>query len=277
MTDANMPAGATPSTAVTRTKPPLPPAVQEAIEANRVKNAIVQQIKGTMWAKDLSGETIRAVAQYCRENGLDPVRHVEMLGGRIYLTAEFYQERGAPFVRDGSIRVGQTDFIHADPRLDEVAKGADEELAAWAKKEKSRRLMLRIRHGVPENAKAAAIVPLTVVASGTVYEGVNWCGGLAKKDPVGDAEPTKTAETRSARRAWKRAVEAVPQLHRDIAPIEARAVLATAEIGQLVDAEPKALPKTSMLSGQEIEPEPMPSVPLKVMPTDAYGDGEEAA
>jgi hypothetical protein len=35
--------------------------------------------------------------------------------------------------------------------------------------------------------------------------GCNWCGnGVRPRDPVGDAEPTKTAETRSARRAWKK-------------------------------------------------------------------------
>ena len=62
----------------------------------RRRNAVVAQIKGAMWAKECSGETIRAVADYCRENQLDATRHVEILGGRIYLTANFYEERGAP-------------------------------------------------------------------------------------------------------------------------------------------------------------------------------------
>jgi hypothetical protein len=63
--------------------------VNENIAELRERNAMVAQIRGTQWGLGIMG--------------LDPVRHVEVLGGRIYLTAEFYQERGAKLIREGLV------------------------------------------------------------------------------------------------------------------------------------------------------------------------------
>lgn len=203
---------ATPATELmVNRKPALPPDVLAKIDERRIRNMAVQQIRGSIWGKDLGDATARAIADYCHENGIDPVRHVEVLGGRLYLTAEFYDELGAPLIQQGLITIEPTDFITADPRLDKLAFTGD----AWAKGEAQRRLRERIRLGAPDEATAVAVTRLRIVASDTVVEGCSWCGGGTRKkmgrggqvydgDPIGDLEPTKTAETRSRRRAWRK-------------------------------------------------------------------------
>lgn len=262
------------STAVARTKPALPPAVQETIEYNRQKNAVIAAIRGTIWGKEISQDQVRAVAQYAREMHIDPVRHIEVLGGRIYLTADFYAEKGAKYIRDGSIILHETEFIHADDRLVALVKEGGEG-AEWAAKEQAHRQMQRIKYAVPEGAKAAAVVRLTMRDGGATFVGVNWCGGTQKRDPVGEAEPTKTAETRAARRAWKRVVAVIPELAENIGHMEARAAIVEDEVAQLAGAEVKALPRTTQIAGQEPD-EPTPRVPLQAMQGDMY-DGEDAA
>lgn len=242
MSAASKPEG----TAVARVKPALPPEVQATIEYNRQKNAVVAAIRGTIWGKEISQDQVRAVAQYAREMHIDPVRHIEVLGGRIYLTADFYAERGAKYIRDGSIVLHETEYIHADERLAAMAKGdGSEEAQAWAERELSHRAMQRIKYAVPEAAKAAAVVRLTMRDGGATFVGVNWCGGTTKRDPVGEAEPTKTAETRAARRAWKRIVAVIPELAESVGHMEARATIVEDEVAQLAGAEVKALPRST--------------------------------
>jgi hypothetical protein len=213
-----------PGTAVaTTTEKPgraLAPEHQRIVDENRARNALVQQIRGTIWGKEVSDIMARAVAQYCRENQLDAVRHVEVLGGRIYLTAEFYDERGAELLRAGVIVPAEPDYINADARLDELAKMGD----SWACAEEIRRKRERIRWGVPEDAKAAVVQRFIIAESGKAVVGVNWCGQKSgKRDPVGDAEPSKTAQTRARRRAWKQIADVIPGYAAMVRPIEERA------------------------------------------------------
>ncbi|MFN9578251.1 MAG: hypothetical protein ACK6AH_17135, partial [Gemmatimonadota bacterium] len=63
------------TTTVATTKPALPPEIQARVAENKERNAVVAAIRGTIWGKDLSQDQVRAVAQYARENGIDPVRH----------------------------------------------------------------------------------------------------------------------------------------------------------------------------------------------------------
>lgn len=262
-----------PGTAVTRGARVLPADVQRTIEENRMRNAVVAQIRGTIWGKDLNPEQVRAVAQYAREVGIDPVRHVEVLGGRIYLTADFYQERGASLIRRGEIILHPTEYIHADPRLDEVAAKMTGEAKEWALGEQLKRLQARIQYGVPEKAAAAAVVRLTVRSTGATFVGVSWCGGGSRqRDPVGDSEPTKTAETRAARRAWKRIVSVVPEMQEQVETVEARAVVVQDELVEQAASEVKALPRTTMLAGQDEPHEPMPETPMTPMESDPYGE-----
>lgn len=248
-------------TAVARTKPALPADVQSHIEYNRQKNAVIAAIRGTIWGKEISPDQVRAVAQYAREMQIDPVRHVEVLGGRIYLTASFYEEKGAPYIRSGEIQIHETEFIHADERLAALAKAGNE----WAEKEQAHRAMQRIKYGVPEGAKAAAIVRLTMREGGATFVGVNWCGGTAKRDPVGDAEPTKTAETRAARRAWKRIISVLPELRDQVGHMQARAVIVDDEMSVAAGNEPKQLPRTVQIAGQDDEYGSMGDQPMPAM------------
>lgn len=252
-----------PGTTVARTKPALPPDVQRHIEDNRIRNAAVAAIRGTIWSKDLSAQQIGAVAQYAREVGIDPVRHIEVLGGRIYLTAEFYRERGAPLIRSGKVRVHETEYINVDPRLEALAKTGDE----WAVNEQAHRQVLRIRYNAPEKAAAIAVVRITIVGTDSTYVGVNWCGGLAKRDPVGDAEPAKTAEARAERRAWRRIVSVIPELETAVGHIEARATLVEDEVAQLAGDQSAGVgPRNARLAGGEnagVDPYDLQTPPSK--------------
>jgi hypothetical protein len=210
----------------------LPPEVEARIQETRARNKAIALIRSQVWSKDLNHEQQRAVAQYCHENGLDPLRHVEVLGGKIYLTAQLYAERGAPLLQAGIVELLPPRFINADPRLKAMADAGDE----WAIQESASRTRERIRHNAPETAEAICVYPIRIRATGMVVEGVNWCGkGLRMKkrrdgstyddDPVGGAEPTKTALTRAARRAWLQVAEVVPQMAERISAIEAQATV----------------------------------------------------
>jgi hypothetical protein len=206
------------ATAVARTKPALPAAYAEDIQRRKERNAISTAIRGTQWGKEVSQDTVRAVSEYAYRTGIDPVRHIEVLGGRIYLNADYYREKGAPLIKAGVVRATEIQHIAADARLDAMAEKPGP-LQEWAAGERDTRIMLRIKYGVPEGAKAAAICRITM-ADGSVLDGVNWVGGSSKRDPVGDSEPTKTAESRAERRAWRRLVEVQPALLPDAAKAE---------------------------------------------------------
>lgn len=212
------------------------PRVREAKE----RNAIVTAIRGQMWSKDLSDVQQRSIAEYCHRNGLDPVRHIEVLGGKIYPTATLYEERAAPFIQSGVLIPHEPEHINADPRLDALADSGDE----WAIEEKRNRTRLRIKYNVPEKAEGAVVQRITIAATGQTVVGVNWCGkGLRMKkrkdgstyddDPVGGNEPAKTAITRAGRRAWKQVVEAVPTYGQQMRKVEAEAE----EIGEALVEE----------------------------------------
>lgn len=203
------------------------PEARAVIEENRARNRLATEIRGTMWGKDLNQVQQRALAEYCRQNHLDAVRHVEVLGGRVYLTADFFDERGAHLIRDGVIEPLPVDFINVDERLEKLAAAGD----AWAKEERERRTRERIKHNAPEEAKAIAVHRFRIASSGAVVEGVNWCGGGTRKkmgrggqvydaDPIGDLEPTKTAETRARRRAWRKIADVIPAYGAVVRPIE---------------------------------------------------------
>lgn len=193
------------------------------IEARRLRAAAATAVRGTQWGKECSEEAVRAVSRYCVENGLDPMRHVEVLGGRIYLTETLYSEKAAPYVRAGLLILEEPDLIMADARLDELAVAGDE----WAKEERTRRMRARIKYGVPEIAEGASVQRIRVASSGAVIVGVNWCGkgvrmqekeiweknqrtgrfAAKDMDPIGGLEPVKTAITRARRRAWIQLLE----------------------------------------------------------------------
>jgi len=140
----------------------------------------------TGWGKDISPVSRAAVVRYCMEIGADPVRHVHILGGTVYLNAAFWMDLCAA---NQKFQKSETRFIHADPRC--------------TPEEAERRKTERVVYGVPEEALGAAVVVLFYDGRGP-FVGVNWAGAKAT-DPVGKQEPTKTAETRAYRRAAMKA------------------------------------------------------------------------
>lgn len=137
----------------------------------------------TGWGKAISPIARAAVARYLLEIGADPMRHAYVLGGNVYMNAAFYMELVASnpkFLRS------EAEFVHDDPRLTDD--------------EKAHRRSLRVKYGVPEGAPGACVVTLYYDGGRGPFVGVNWAG-VRDTDPVGKAEPTKTAETRAYRKA----------------------------------------------------------------------------
>lgn len=220
----------------------VPSERQMYLQQAKERTALIASIRGTQWGSQCSPEVVRAVAHYCNMNGLDAVRHVEVLGGRIYLTAEFYREQGAELLLNGLIVPDEPVLIHHDERLDLLVQREDS-TGAWAKAELERRIQARIQYGVDEDSPGAAIVRFRLKSGATII-GVNWIGGKEskKKDPVGNAEPAKTAITRAERRAWRQVVEAIPEFRDKVQHIEVRAKLATAEVAEIRAEEEEAEP-----------------------------------
>lgn len=223
------------------------------VSAAKAERDIIIAIRGTQWGKDCSPQVTVAVARYCMRHGLDPVRHVEVLGGRIYLNGEFYEEAAAPLVLAGLVRYSEPDFVHADVRLQQIA---DDERYPPAIRQRAldeivRRMFRRIELGIPDDATGACVYVGEVVPRNGVQPtklvGFNWCGGATKVkkskngeyrgDPVGDAEPVKTAQSRAKRRMWRQVVVALPELARSVGPIEASVKIANDEIHEVVAVE----------------------------------------
>lgn len=163
--------------------------------------AASKELAQSSWGKEISVSARAAVVRYCLEIGADPLRHVFVLGGNVYLNAEFYRELVAAnpkFLRD------EVDFIHDDTRA--------------TKEERERRAQLRVEYAVPENAPGAAIVTLHYAGRGP-FIGCNWAGAK-EKDPVGKAEPTKSAQSRAYRKAAMKAEPAWFKTHPGLAAAE---------------------------------------------------------
>lgn len=150
-------------------------------QANMVRAAALA-VAETGWGSQVSPMTRAATVRYCLQIGADPFRHVNVLGGNIYLNAAFWMDLVAA---NPKFKRSTTEFIHDDARASDA--------------ERDERKTQRIAYGVPEKAPGAAKVTLYYEDRGP-FVGVNWAG-VREKDPVGIAEPTKTAETRAYRRA----------------------------------------------------------------------------
>ncbi|HET6495489.1 MAG TPA: hypothetical protein VFH61_09025, partial [Thermoleophilia bacterium] len=197
------------------------------------------------------------------------VRHVEVLGGRIYLNGEFYEEAGAPLVLAGKVILEEPEFVQHDPRLLDLMKHPDKATAEWATTLHLGRVKQRITLGIPDDATGACIQRATVPthAGYSSLVGFNWCGGATKVkkkrdgttyrgDPVGDAEPVKTAQSRAKRRLWRQIVVAVPELEAKVGAIEASARLANAELAEVhsletAEAQEANRPPTPLLNTGE--------------------------
>lgn len=205
------------SEAVAVARPTLSPATEAMLLERRARNEVARQLANLSWGKGLSGEAQRSIAEYCRRYRLDPATEIDILGGRIYRKAEYYIRRGAELLRDGVVDDIQKEHINVDERLVALAaRGVD-----GAQAEMDRRELQRIKHNIPDAALGAVVVRVRLARTGAWLEGANDAG--YGQDPVGKADPGKTAETRAYRRVWKLLVDTVPELREEEAAMEAGA------------------------------------------------------
>lgn len=166
----------TDSTALaTREQDQFRKALVSQYERDKMVRAMAAQIAGESWGKALSPHTQAAVARYAMEAGLDPVRHIDVLAGRVYINAQAYMDR-----------------LAGDAEFEGVAyQNVTDDAEA------------RARWGVPRHALAAYVV--TIRHRGRVFEEIGYAPKRAN-DSVGKDFPHEKARTSGIRRAAKLAV-----------------------------------------------------------------------
>lgn len=163
---------------------------------NQLIRAAAYQIAGTTWGKDLSDHTRAAVARYALMLGTDPVRHWEVLGGKLYDTAQLWLDLAASMP---DYEGNERDYINKDDRV--------------GLEENDRRRALRGKWNTPEDVAGICLVTIYRTGKKPTTD-VNWAGNRAGfnartgnesgiKDPIGQQEPGKTSYTRAFRRCAK--------------------------------------------------------------------------
>lgn len=169
---------ATETTAVTKrehTGEEVPVEIRTALERSRMIREAAAHIAAQTWGKGLSRHEHAAVARYCIEAGLDPVRHVYVLGGTVYVNAQAYMDK-----------------LAADPDFEGIRwENISADKAA------------REAEGVPAHAQQAWRCHLR--HRGREFVAVGYAP-KGKGDPVGAAFPMEKAQTTAIRRAARLAV-----------------------------------------------------------------------
>ena len=212
---------------------------------------------------EMSEATRYAFAEFCKVTKANPLLHVDVLGGKPYLNANYWSDRinSDPFFhhfeqRDLSPsvekalreRAARHRAIALDVReSDRAEAGRRMGLAMDLEDEADQLALDRAKWGAPEWATSIVetriirfiqVAPLDAIREGKVaaldaflvpVPECNWAGNrpLAKKrrkdgseyeyqpDPIGNAEPEKTARTRSLRRAATRSFPAWMQAYEE--------------------------------------------------------------
>lgn len=242
----------------------LPEAIRQQLKMARIANETRKEMAKLSWGASLDQRALGAIAEWGRVHGVDVTQEIDLLGGRVYLNARYYLRRLAGMIEAGRVEYAHADHIHDDPRLKQLGDEGDQE--------RGRRLRERIKYNVPE--KASAVVAFRVKVQGMDQEivGVNWAGGGVRlKDPVGDAEPVKTAESRAARRAMRQLVGHVQEAAETEAVVEAVAAVevevgrARAEARQEIEYQrTHRLPSGPAQPDDELAPDATASKPAPV-------------
>lgn len=214
----------------------LPPEIQQAIELRKAKNLVAAQIAALSWGEKLDTDTRRAVADWGLTFRVDATTEIHILGGRVYLNAQFYLRRLGELIAADLVEYAVADHVEDDPRL---AK-----LGAEGEGESSRRLRERLKHGIPDACVSATVFRVKLRSMEQEVSGAKWCGTGKKNkhgniaDPIGEEFPVETSESRAARRAMRLLVSHIPkEIQSEIAAVEASAEMMTARI---VDARERS-------------------------------------
>lgn len=162
-------------------------------DQEKALRTMANELAALDWGSSVNAVARQRVVEFCMELGADPIHHVYMMAGHIYLNARFYQEL---LTQDPRFLRGDIEWIHADKRA------TDEE--------NTRRLNLRIEHAVPDEVAgkpvlAACLVTLHFTGGFGPFTGVKWAPSN-KNDPVGTEHPVLASETRAWRRAAVKAL-----------------------------------------------------------------------
>jgi hypothetical protein len=182
----------------------LSPEKRAEIMLRRQANIVTAQIASTNWGKGMDADTAKAVSDWGQRNGIDVTKEIFILGGNIYLNAEFYLNRLATLIERGRVLDWRQSFVNIDARLDESNPIDRAEIA--------RRRDARVRFNIPDEATSAVVTELELASMpGVPIIGVKWAPRSAS-DPIGKAFPQETALTRSARRCLRQAVRYLPEI-----------------------------------------------------------------
>ncbi len=190
------------------------------IERRKMIAAAARELANTQWGAALSEPMRKAVVRWADAAGLDPVRHVYIIGGRIYINAEYYRERLA--ARPDILETVEIQLAPLDRRKFDGVED-DGPLRQIQEQINQERLRLQMVHKVPEiyNDPQFAATSAAVAIRVRLRDGRNvWglglagsCGRRKKKaggveggfrDPIGDESPMKTATTRAYRDAGRK-------------------------------------------------------------------------
>lgn len=198
----------------------LPETLRTQLMLRQQQGKVSAAIAKLNWGKQLDYETRRAIAAWGERHAVDVMTEINILGGNVYKNATYYLNRLARLVRMGIVEYAVADHIEVDPRLDAlIAQTDDPELAARARKEKSRRTEERIHHGLPDKAISAVVFRLKLTNVPTEFTGAKWAGNRGKtesgklKDPVGEEFPVETVESRAARRCLRFVADREPTMY----------------------------------------------------------------
>lgn len=227
----------------------LPVALQQALELRKLSNQVAGKIAELNWGNKLDLGTRRAIADWGRQYGVDPTTEIHVLGGNIYLNAAYYLRRLAGLIERGLVDYAFPDHIEHDERLDALG---DEGVG-----EKNRRLRARIQYQVPDKAVSAVVFRIKLKKLAREIVGVKWCGGgTQKNDPVGDARPVETSESRAARRAIRQIVTHMPMAAQEMLSIEDAAETLSEQIVDAEEAFDRTEKEVGKIGSQSV---PMPS------------------
>lgn len=181
----------------------LPPELQQALALRKMRNQVAGQLAAQNWGKSLDLETRRAIADWGQQFRVDVSTEIHVLGGNVYLNSAFYLRQLSELIAAGAVEYAYADHIEDDKRLRAIGPEGEGEY--------SRRLRERLMHGVPDAAASAVVFRVKLRSMDKEVTGCKWTGGGTKKnDPVGEAFPVETAESRAARRCVRLVTSHVP-------------------------------------------------------------------
>lgn len=238
----------------------LNPAAQAEFRRAQQLRGVADMIGLTEWGKNLTPAGSIAMARWCMARGVDPITDIDNVGGP-YINSEFFLRKLGELRVAGVVRDHTLDNIANDPRLEALAKDqhAPDDVREKAKAEHFRRVLLRIEHGVPDQATGACLCSIYLAGGGEPITGVKWGGGGTSvkqhrrdggtaPNPIVEANPVLSVESQAIRRAMRSLALAHPGLvDLSSADTEAREIASEHRLEGATpfDQEPRALGRGS--------------------------------